>query len=299
MGQRVMVRHQAGDVMAEGNHAGAGKRRHIDNRFRLEALNVGQHIAQHQTAFGVGVQHFHRLAGHGGQNIARAIRATARHVFTARQHADHVQRQLQLSNHPHHPVHRRGAAHVVLHLVHAFSRLDGDAAGVEGQASTDQHDRARVFRRVDFILDDRHQRLVLRTVADGEVGVHSQLAHLLFADHAGDNVFAIGIGQLACLGGQIGGVTDVRRHVAEIFRRFDAGGDRQPVLNGAFAAGQLATGRHVKDHFTQRATRLAFVGLKLVEAVQRLFGGFNGLANFPVVVTALDVQLGQEADRLH
>jgi hypothetical protein len=33
-----------------------------------------------------------------------AIRATARHVFTARQHADHVQRQLQLSNHPHHPV---------------------------------------------------------------------------------------------------------------------------------------------------------------------------------------------------
>ena len=47
------------------------------------------------------------------------------------------------------------------------------------------------------------------------------------------------------------------------------------MLNGAFAAGQLATGRHVKDHFTQRATRLAFVGLQLVEAVQRLFGGFN------------------------
>jgi hypothetical protein len=36
----------------------------IDNRFRLEALNVGQHIAQHQTAFGVGVQHFHRPSHH-------------------------------------------------------------------------------------------------------------------------------------------------------------------------------------------------------------------------------------------
>ncbi len=71
------------------------------------------------------------------------------------------------------------------------------------------------------------------------------------------------------------------------------------MLNGAFAAGQLATGRHVKDHFTQRATRLAFVGLQLIEAVQRLFGGFNGLANFPVVVAALDVQLGQEADGFH
>ena len=71
------------------------------------------------------------------------------------------------------------------------------------------------------------------------------------------------------------------------------------MLNGAFAAGEFTTGRDVEDHFTQRATRLAFVGLQLVEAVQRLFGGFNGLANFPVVVTAFDVQLGQEADRLH
>ncbi len=76
-----MVRHQAGDVMAEGNHAGAGQRRHIDNRFRLEALNVGQYVAQHQTAFGIGIQHFNGLPGHGGQNIARAIRATAGHIF--------------------------------------------------------------------------------------------------------------------------------------------------------------------------------------------------------------------------
>ena len=212
--------------MAEGNHAGASQRRDVDNRFRFETLNVGQDVAQHQAAFGVGVQHFHRLAGHGGQNVARTIGATARHVFTARQHADDVQRQLQLGNHPHHAVHRRGAAHVVLHLVHAFGRLDGDAARVEGQAFTDQHDRARVLRRVAFILDDRHQRLVLRAVADGEIGVHPQLAHLLFADHAGNDVLAVGIGQLTRLGSQIGGVTDVRRHVAKIFRRFDAGGDR-------------------------------------------------------------------------
>ncbi|CDL16948.1 hypothetical protein [Klebsiella pneumoniae IS46] len=32
------------------------------------------------------------------------------------------------------------------------------------------------------------QRLVLRPIADGEVGVHPQLAHLLFADHPGDDV---------------------------------------------------------------------------------------------------------------
>ena len=78
--------------MAQGNHTGAGQRSDIDNRFRLEAFNVGQHIAQHQTAFGVGVQHFDSLAGHGGQHIARTIRSPARHVFAARQHADNVNR---------------------------------------------------------------------------------------------------------------------------------------------------------------------------------------------------------------
>ena len=86
------MRHQAGDVVAQRNHAGAGQRGHVDNRFRLEALNVGQHIAQHQTPFGIGVQHFHRLPGHRGQHVAWTIGAAARHVFTSGQHADNVQR---------------------------------------------------------------------------------------------------------------------------------------------------------------------------------------------------------------
>ncbi|VEC61085.1 Uncharacterised protein [Klebsiella aerogenes] len=172
-------------------------------------------------------------------------------------------------------------------------------AGVEGQAFTDQHDRARVLSRVTFIFDDRHQRLVLRPIADGEVGVHPQLAHLLFADHPGDDVFAVGIGQLTRLGSQIGGVTDVRRHIAKIFRRFDAGGNRQAMLNGAFAAGQLATGRHVKTILRsgRRGSLLLVFSWSKLYSVS--FGGFNRLANFPVVVTAFDVQLGQEADGFH
>ena len=71
------------------------------------------------------------------------------------------------------------------------------------------------------------------------------------------------------------------------------------MLNGAFAAGQLATGRDVENHFTQRATRLAFVGFQLVKAVQRLFGGLDRLTHFPVVIAAFDVQLSQEADGFH
>ncbi|MNP37272.1 hypothetical protein D3C76_1307130 [compost metagenome] len=67
--------------------------------------------------------------------------------------------------------------------------------------------------------------------------MHPQLFHLLFADDAGDDVFAIGICQLTRLRSQITGVADVWRHVAEIFRGLDTGGNRQAVLNGAFTAG--------------------------------------------------------------
>ncbi len=63
--------------MPQRNHAGAGQGSYVDNRFRFETLNVGQHVAQHQTAFGVGVQHFNGLAGHGSQHITRAISAAA------------------------------------------------------------------------------------------------------------------------------------------------------------------------------------------------------------------------------
>ena len=120
MRQRVVVRHQAGDVMPQRNHAGAGQCSHVNHRFRFETLNVGQHVAQYQTTFGVGVQHLNGLAGHGGQHITRTISAAARHVFAARQHADHVDGQLKFRDHAHNAVNRRRAAHVVLHLIHAF-----------------------------------------------------------------------------------------------------------------------------------------------------------------------------------
>ncbi|MNS12619.1 hypothetical protein D3C72_441860 [compost metagenome] len=129
--------------------------------------------------------------------------------------------------------------------------------------------------------------------------MHSQLFHLLFADDAGDDIFAVGISQLTRLRGQVTGVADVWRHIAEIFRRFDTGGNRQTVLNGALAAGQLATGWDVKDHFTQRTTRFAFVGLQLIKTVEALFRGLNGLTHFPVGVATFHVQFGQEADGFH
>ena len=46
------------------------------------------------------------------------------------------------------PEHGRAAGHVVLHLLHAVGGLDGDAAGVEGDALADQSQMIAGFGRV-------------------------------------------------------------------------------------------------------------------------------------------------------
>ena len=49
------------------------------------------------------------------------------------------------------------------------------------------------------VLNHRHQRFVLRTLTDRQIGMHPQLFHLLFADNAGDNILAVAVSQLARL----------------------------------------------------------------------------------------------------
>ena len=111
---------QARIVVAQRDDAGAGQGGDVDDRGRVEALGVGQRVAQHQAAFGVGVEHFDGLAVHGGDDVARAwwrvpvgmfsqlamTPMTLSFRFISRDGAQGAQ-------------HRGGAAHVVLHLVHA------------------------------------------------------------------------------------------------------------------------------------------------------------------------------------
>ena len=129
--------------------------------------------------------------------------------------------------------------------------------------------------------------------------MHPQLFHLLFADNAGNDILAVAVSQLARLRGEVSGITNIRRHIAEIFRCFNPGGNRQTVLDRALAAGQFTAGRHVEHHLTQRTTRLALVRFQLIETVERLFCRLDSLTHFPVVVTAFNVQFGQETDRFH
>src|SRR5690606_32196345 len=136
--QSVVVAHQAGDVAAQGNDAGAGESGDVDYRLRLEAPGVGQGVAQYQAALSVGVEDFHGLPAHAGDDVAGARGAAAGHVLGTGQQAYQVDRQRKLQHGLEGAEYAGGAAHVVLHLVHAGGRLDADAAGIEGDALADQ-----------------------------------------------------------------------------------------------------------------------------------------------------------------
>jgi hypothetical protein len=137
----VVVGEQAGGDVAQGDDAGAGEGGDVDHGDGVEALGVGERVAQDQAAFGVGVEDLDGLAGHGGDDVAGLDGASRRACSRWRDQADHVDRQLHLRDGLEGAEHAGGAAHVVLHLVHAGAGLEGDAAGVEGDALAHQHHR--------------------------------------------------------------------------------------------------------------------------------------------------------------
>ena len=192
--------------------------------------------------------------------------------------------------------HGGGATHVVLHLVHAVGRFDGDAAGVKGQTLADQHDGLGI--RMTLVFDDGHHGFVVGAAGHRQIGVHAELGHLLLAHHLGGDV-VVGIGQTTGLGGQIGRVADVGRHVRHVAADPHTLGHGQTVSDGFFTNGQFPTRRHVEYQLAQRATWLGLVGLELIEAVEARLGGFYRLAHLPIGIPTLDVQLGEEADRFH
>ncbi len=53
------------------------------------------------------------------------------------------------------PEHGRAAGHVVLHLLHALGGLDGDAAGIEGDALADQAQMIAALGRASRVCNAR------------------------------------------------------------------------------------------------------------------------------------------------
>ena len=147
-GKLVVVAEQAGMLLAERDHHRAGQRREIDHRLRLEALlRVPETIGEHHAALGVGVEHLDGLSRHRRDDVARTLRAAARHVLDEPDDADGVDLRLALGELVHQPDHAGRARHVALHVLHAGGGLERDAAGVEGDALADDGDRVAALRR--------------------------------------------------------------------------------------------------------------------------------------------------------
>ena len=60
-------------MVAKGDDAGTGQGRHVDHGLGIVAVHIGEGIAQHQAAFGVGVEHLDGLAGHGSEDVTGAV----------------------------------------------------------------------------------------------------------------------------------------------------------------------------------------------------------------------------------
>ncbi len=224
--------------MTQGHDAGAGQGGDVDDGGRLEALGVGQRVAQHQAALGVGIEDLDGQAGHAGDHVAWLVGLAAGQVFAGRDQADHVQRQFQFGQRAERAEHAGGAAHVVLHFVHGGGGLERDAAGVEGDALADQHDGA--VGRLGALLggfagvaqDDEAQRF-LGAARHRQERAHAQGLDLL-AVHDLD-LERLEFARQA-LGGvaQVGGGADIARQVAQGAGQFHAVGD-----GGAFAQALL------------------------------------------------------------
>src|SRR5262245_8681399 len=83
-GEPVVVGEETAGVTAEGNYTGASEGGDVNHAGRLEALGVGQGVAQYEAAFGVGVEDLDALTGHRDDDVARAAGVTARHVLNRR-----------------------------------------------------------------------------------------------------------------------------------------------------------------------------------------------------------------------
>ena len=117
------------------------------------------------------------------------------------------------------------------------------------------------------MMNNTHQRFILRTTAYGQVRIHPQVFHVGFVNHFHVNT-AIFFSHLLRLLPQVSRVTDVWWHVGHVFSHLNALGNGQAVLNGFFTHGEFATGGHIENNFTQWTTRFAFLGLQLQEGVQ-------------------------------
>ena len=167
--------------------------------------------------------------------------------------------------------------HVVLHLVHFSRGLDRNAAGIEGDALADEHDRCGAFFAA-IVFEYDEFRWQVRGFRHGKEGVHTQLFHVLFLE---DGAF-----EFVCLGQVFGGACQIRgggniwRQIAKVFSETHTFADSFTTLDGS------TQGFLVHFAIQMEGNRLADIfivgfALHLVKAVRTFDGEDGRLFNLP------------------
>ena len=181
----IVVGEGAGIDHAEGDADGAGEGGCVNEVGCAESACVGETVGQDEAALGVGVDDVDGLAGpvggygHCGHHVAGFVGFAVGHVLCGADDGDDAHFGLEQGDGAHGAEHGRAAGHVVLHLLHVVGGLDGDAAGVEGDAFADQAEDWAVFDAFGFVAQDDERGRLGGALGDAREGTHFQLAELI------------------------------------------------------------------------------------------------------------------------
>ncbi len=195
VGEHIVIGEQAAMLVAERDDHRASQRGEIDDRLRvMRLLHPGDRVAQHQPAFGIGVEDLDRLARHRGDDITGALGVAVGHVLDQSAHADHIGLGLAQRDRLHRAGDRAGTAHVPLHVFHAGSGFQGNAAGVEGHALADQRQR-RITGARAVPLQRQQPRVAPRALAHAEQRAHAEFGHFGLTEHGNLDAQPFDLGQ--------------------------------------------------------------------------------------------------------
>ena len=144
----VVVGEQPGVERAERDDDGAGQGGDVDQPLGALGERVGDAVAEHEPALGVGVVDLDRRPVAGGDDVAGLDGGAARQVLgRADQRRSPGPGAAELGERRDRLDHGGAAGHVELHLVHRRRRLERQSAGVERDRLADQRHRRRAGDR--------------------------------------------------------------------------------------------------------------------------------------------------------
>ena len=110
-------------MRAEGGDRGACQGGDIDDASRLITLTIGEGVAEHEAAFGIGVENFDGEARHTCYDVTGLGCLAARHIFCRGNNGNDIDWQCHFDHCGHCADDARGATHVEFHLVHSSASL--------------------------------------------------------------------------------------------------------------------------------------------------------------------------------